>query len=383
MPLTEKGFQRQTYDDILTKMTERAKLLFGEDIDTSETSTFGKILRLYCTDAAENQELAEKVHLNRFPNTASGVGLDRLCPLAGISRNPATYARHTIEIIGTAGATISGGFLVAAGETVFHTLAEYTISESGTVTAIVECNDAGTVGNVAVGDIITIVNPDANVTGITHIGIEEYAVDTETDYELRTRFSQALSGTGSGTLDSIKGAILRVSGVESVLIEENETDAEVDGIPAHSFRCYVLAPSSAQQEIADAIFAKKPLGIPTAGDVETVVIDASGNDHMIRFSWTAEKTISVRCNITTNSNYSEESLQAIKSGIVAKLAGYANGQDVTATSLYGAVYVDGVDDVTSLTISADGEAYGTDAITVGKHEVARAVEGAIEVTVNE
>lgn len=36
MPLTEKGFQRKTYDDILTEQTERARLLFGEDIDTNE-----------------------------------------------------------------------------------------------------------------------------------------------------------------------------------------------------------------------------------------------------------------------------------------------------------------------------------------------------------
>ena len=35
MPLTEKSFQRKTYD-ILTEQTERARPLFGEDIDTNE-----------------------------------------------------------------------------------------------------------------------------------------------------------------------------------------------------------------------------------------------------------------------------------------------------------------------------------------------------------
>ena len=35
MVLTDKGFQRPTYDDLLTRQENRAKTLFGEDIDAS------------------------------------------------------------------------------------------------------------------------------------------------------------------------------------------------------------------------------------------------------------------------------------------------------------------------------------------------------------
>ena len=66
MPLTENGFDRQSFDDILSDLIDSAKLLFGDDIDTTETSVFGKILRLYATDAATNQELAEQVYLTLF-----------------------------------------------------------------------------------------------------------------------------------------------------------------------------------------------------------------------------------------------------------------------------------------------------------------------------
>ena len=122
MPLTENGFQRLTYDEILTLQINRAKLLFGEDIDTSEQSVFGKILRLYCLQAASYHEEAEGVYLDAFPHTARGVALDRLCPFAGISRNQATYAQHTIKIFGEAGTVVDMGFLVSAGNVVFHTL---------------------------------------------------------------------------------------------------------------------------------------------------------------------------------------------------------------------------------------------------------------------
>lgn len=382
MPLTAQGFQRKTYDDILTEQTNRARLLFGDDIDTSEQSVFGKMLRLYCLDAAENQELAEGVYLSAFPNTASGVGLDRLMQLAGISRNPATYAQHTVKITGTANSTVEMGFLVSSGDVVFHTVDNYTIGSDGTVSATVECNDAGTIGNVAVGSIDTIVNPAANVTSITHTAITQTAENIETDYSLRNRFSQALSGSGSGTLDSIRGAILRVSGVESVLIIENSTDFAVGGIPAHSFICYVLAPVSAKQAIAEAIFSKKPVGIATAGEVSSTVTDSGGGSHTINFSWAEEVKIYVKCTISTDGNYSADSLQQIKDNVVNKISAYTNGQDVTATSLYSAIYVPGVTDVTALTISLDGITYGTTKIAIADNQVARISADNIEVTVS-
>ena len=45
----------------------------------------------------------------RSPNTASGISLDRICPFAGITRNPATYAQHSVKITGAAGVVIISG----------------------------------------------------------------------------------------------------------------------------------------------------------------------------------------------------------------------------------------------------------------------------------
>ena len=383
MPLTQNGFDRLTFDDILAIQIDNAKALFGDDIDTSDTSTFGKLLRLYCSDAATNQEIAEQVYLSAFPATASGVNLDRLTPLVGITRNPATYAQQDITITGEAETVIPMGFLVASGDVVFHTVDSYTIGENGTVAAVVECNDAGTVGNVAVGSINTIVNPLVGVTSITHTGTEKLATDVETDYSLRTRFAQALTTTGSGTLEAIRGAILRVEGVESVYIAENDTDSTVGGLTPHSFICYVLAPQSAQADIAQAIFSKKPVGIQSIGTVVNTVTDSGGGQHVIRFSWTEEVPIYVKATISTNSDYSSATIAQIQQNIVEKLASYTNDQDVTATSLYGAIYVDGVSDVTSLTIGTDGETYSTDTVDITYTQVARSATAYIEVTVND
>lgn len=381
MAITESGFQRQTYDEILAAQIVRAKQLFGDNIDTSEQSVFGKFLRLYCLDAETNQEIAEGAYLSAFPNSANGVSLDRLCVLAGISRNTATHALQNITITGTVGATIEIGFLVASGDVVFHTMADYTIGADGTVEALVECDDAGTVGNVAIGSITEIVNPSADVTSITHTSAEELASDTETDYSLRSRMSQSILGEGSGTVDSIQAAVMRVSGVETVVIVENSTNSTVDGVPAHSFQTYVLAPSSAGQSIAEAIFSKKPIGITSYGTSSYNVSDISGGTHSISFSFAEELPIYIKCTISTNSSYSSASLQEIKDNLVSKLAAYTNGQSVTASSMYASTFVTGVDDVTSLTIGTTSAGCSTTTITPTMSQVARTYEAYIEVTV--
>lgn len=375
MPLTENGFERLTYEDILTKQIERAKLLFGEEIDTSDQSIFGKILRLYCLDASENQELAESVYLSAFPNTARGTSLDRVCSLIGISRNSESYAQHEIIIKGTAGTVIEMGFFVSAGDIVFHTVEDYTIGSDGTVTAVVECNEAGTIGNVPDGTISSIVNPIPNVTGIEHTQIIRNGKGIETDYQLRNRFSESLSAYGSGTMDAIQSAVLRVDGVEMVLLQE------FDG----GFNCYVLCnrPSVIGQAIAEAIFSKKPIGVRSAGKKVYAVKDISGRKHDIGFSLVQEKNIYVRCTVKLEDGVSESlTIQAIKENIVNKLSTYKIWQKVTATSLYSEVFVDGVSDVTNLEIKMYSDDHWTNVVYSSPEFVLRTLDDQIEVTIS-
>ena len=82
MGLTELGFERPTYDDLLEAQIARAKELFGEDIDTNETTPLGKYIRLNVADLANAYEVLEDIYYARFPHTARGTSLDRLCPFS-------------------------------------------------------------------------------------------------------------------------------------------------------------------------------------------------------------------------------------------------------------------------------------------------------------
>lgn len=382
--LDEKGYTRPTYDDLLDAQIARAKELFGDDIDTSELTPLGKYIRLNVYDMAEAYEISEKVYYSRFPNTAEGTSLDRLMPFAGISRNPATPARHKIKITGTAGEVVGLGFLVDTNDGVtFYLMEDTEIGTNGTVEAIFECETAGEIGNVPVGAIVNIVNPDANVDSITHVSVDTEGKDAESDAELRERFSLAIAGSGSGTLNAIRGAIMRINGVYGCVIEANETNqTDASGRPAHSFECYVQADSSLNQLIAEAIFSKKPVGIKTHGTTSVTVKDDAGEDHVIKFSTAADVAVAIKLTIKTNNYYPSNGADLIKANLEDYINSLTNGESVIRTALYERIYaVDGVTEVTSLTISIGGGAYSEQNVVCTPAQAPRTDVDNIEVTV--
>lgn len=383
MAVNEQGYIRPTYEDILAERIELAQELFGEDIDTSDASPLGKFIRLAVQDLADAYEAQEVIYYSRFPHTATGQSLDRLMPFAGITRNPATRAEHEIKFTGTASHEIPVGFLVGTtGDEEFYLVNAVTLDGDGVGTGVVQCTEFGEVGNVALGSITEIVNPDADVTGIEHTGIETIAVEVESDADLRKRFELAIEGSGSGTLTAIRGAIMRINGVTGCLIVENTSNETVDGRPPHSFEVFVYAPSTLDQEIAETIFSKKPIGIQLVGDVSVEITDDSGMKQTIKFSRVAETVVYIKATISTDADFELDGVEQIKSALVSYVNSLTTGENVVFTSLYKHFYgVAGVRDVTSLGICTDGATYGTQNIVMEEDDVARVSEATISIEV--
>ena len=382
MVLTNTGFKRPTFDDLLTGQINRAKQLWGEDIDTSEQSALGKYIRINVYDLAECYELLEDIYYARFPGSARGQSLDRLCTFAGVVRDPATAARIKVSFHGNAGAVVPAAFLVSGGGITFYADNDYTIGSDGTVTAYLNGTESGTSGNLAAGTELSIVNPDPDISSVDFLEIDTYGQNIESDTALRTRFSESVAGSGSATIDALRGAITRVPLVDGVAIVENDTEVTVDGRPPHSFECYVLAPESQDQFIAEAIFSKKPLGIKSIGDVEMQVLDEGSRPHTVRFSRTVRKEIYLKAEILTNQFFESDGINQVKDSLMEYINNLANGESVYLSSLYGYIHeIHGVVNVQSLTISDNGTDYAVSNILIGNHEIARIVKEHMEIEV--
>ena len=375
--LDDLGFHRPTYAELLVEQETRARQLFGDDIETGEATALGKYIRLNTYDYARLYELAEKIYYARFPNFATGVQLDRLTPFANISRNPATVARHIVEFYGIAGKTVEQGSLVATGDGVtFYTLEDVTMQDEGlglgTARVTVECTEFGTVGNVAVGEIDRMGNPNGYVREVRHIALKLLAKDPETDVALRERFHDVTKGTGSGTFEAIYGALGRITNVDGVVVVENDTDETKDGRPPHSFQCYIVAPETLDQQIGQVIFDKKPAGIRPVGEVEVTVLDKAGTAHTSRFSRAVELQISLQATVKKNNYYPEDGTEQIKTNIANLINGLSNGDDVIFSKLYSAIHaVTGVMEVDDLKIKSGSGTFAAANIICKPAEFAR------------
>lgn len=377
MPLTELGFSRPSYDEIVSDMEQRAKEELGENIDTTEQSVLGKFLRIIARDSANVYEDIESGYYARFPNTAVGVSLDRLAVFAGITRNPATAARHNITVNGTPETTVGmGGLLVSTEDNItFYNENIFTIGTDGTANVIVAATEMGVNGNV--DSITKIVNPVTGITSISYIGLEEVGEDPESDHDLRQRFAVSVSGAGSCTVDAIRGSVTRIPEVESVnIVENNSSETDSDGRPAHSFELYVYGGDGMEQEIADTIFEKKPIGIKavTTADEEHAitkkVIDAGGFEHSVSFSKVMEITLDITVTIKTSTAYAEDGATAIKNNLVKHIDGLGVGSSVVTSAMYSTIFnVTGVTEIVSVTQARTGEELSTDTLYFDLSEV--------------
>ncbi len=358
--LTEKGFKRPSYDEIVERQIQRAKVLFGQNIETGEQTALGKFIRIICGDLSEMYEDLEGAYYSRFPNTASGVSLDRLCVFAGVSRNPPVSAVHKIKVFGNKGYSVPAGFLVGTEDDInFYNVYETVIGNDNYCEITIQAVDFGESGNVPVGDITKIINPVAEITSIEHMSVISYGANEESDRDLRRRFALAIAGAGSATAEAIRGNVMRVEGVKSAVVIENDSDiADKYGRPPHTFECYVNTDdlsAAMNDNIARAVFAKKPVGIRSFGDSEVNISDESGNSNLIYFTRIQKVYVIISAIVAVTNKFEKDGLKIIKDNLVKCINSLGNGEDVIFSSLYSYIYsVKGVKEVTELDVNVLG-----------------------------
>ena len=150
MPMTEQGFRKYTYAELLEQQITRAKNLFGDDIDTSGKSVLGKYIRLNVSDFAQQEEALEALYQARYVDTACGVSLDRLAPFAGLQRNAAVAAVLALVLYNHGKSEVElpmGTKLVNSNGTLYHLTQRITIAAGSSAQAHAACDTAGEIGN--------------------------------------------------------------------------------------------------------------------------------------------------------------------------------------------------------------------------------------------
>ena len=247
------GFRRKTFAEAMADRIERAKLVFGVNVDTSSTSMFGKLIRNAAWDEVAIYEKMEDIYYSPFVNFSSGSSLDGVGQYLTITRRPATKSNGVVTIYGKAGTEIPKGFILSSENGVlFETTKMAVIKGDGKVDVEVISIGSGRNQNVTDGKINKIQNPMYGVDRVENLDKTEGGLDQETDDEFRERYKKSYSRVGGSTVPAITAALLDINEVVDCEVRENVTMVEVDGIPPKSFECYVFG--GKDDDIVKAIY---------------------------------------------------------------------------------------------------------------------------------
>lgn len=381
--VTERGFRRPTYTELLDALEYKAREMFGAKANLTVRSPLGVFLRIFAWMLNILFQLIEDVYNSRFVDTAVGTSLYNLGKAIGLRLLPAQKAAGYLQIIGKPGTVIRQGFLAATiAGLQYAVVAEVIIDPSGGALAPIQAFYAGVEYNTAAGTITQIVNPTDGVTSIENPAKVDGGRGRETDEQFRDRYSKSVDFAGGVNAEAIAAEILQtVESVYSALPYENDTDFVNEiSLPPHSVEIVVYG--GLDFEIAQAIKRRKSAGIQTYGNVSVPVITASGQVAQIRFSRPSPVPVWVRVtNLVKTAIYPENGDELIKQAIVAHIGGdVAGGLPIGSDVLYMAIpavilAVAGVKDF-DLEIG-DGSTFSRDNIRIGIREKATTDEGKV------
>lgn len=406
--ITEKGFKRKSYEDILENQKAKARSLFGDDVNLDHSSPLGKLIRNFSLESAQNWSTLEDVYNASFLDYTNGASLDYLCKLIGISRRPANPARSSQPQVfeGDNGTTIPSGFLIETEEEIRFITTESSVIENGTAEVNIEAVEPGVSGNVNTNTINVIVNPISGLDSTHNPASTVDGRDVESDYQLRERFRNSLATGGGSTIDAIRAELLQLGGVIDAVVNQNNTmnDAydlldqmETEYQNSNYQNMYDLIPDvrnaladaksvqstifgGVDQEIAEVLFENVAAGIQTLGDITIDIEDDRGNLQPISFSRQNFVDVYVNATLTTNSEFPADGNTQVETEIIKYIGGIDQnndsfdgltlGEDVIRTRIIAAIHnVDGIVDV-DLTIGESDTTLDYTNITIGEQSAA-------------
>jgi uncharacterized phage protein gp47/JayE len=332
--LSDAGFLRPEYEDILADYEIKAVEIFGSDINLSSRSPLGMFVRVFAMIASVVWQLIEKVYNAGYVDTATGTSLSRLGKYIGISRLTASKSYGEVTFTGDAGTVIPQGFLVSTvNNTRFLVQNRGAIPSGGSITLPVSSESVGTDSNVSAGSITVAVTPILGLTSLSNANSMVGGRYTETDEEFRDRYQTATSTGNGSSADAIRSELLKLVGVSAAKVFENDGNEEDgNGLPPHSINAVVQGGDNSG--IASTIHRQKSAGIATYGSVSVDITDASGAVRSIQFSRPSELSVWIKVS-NLSASVSGDGLTELQSEISNAIIHYVGGVDSAGTTAQG------------------------------------------------
>ncbi|MBL3520314.1 baseplate J/gp47 family protein [Arcobacter lanthieri] len=343
MEINQNGFKADSFIEILTRLSNQLKDIYGQDINLEQDTPDGQMVGINTTIIDDLQSLGLYIYNSLDPDLAEGVNLDRLLKLLARTRLPATKSIVDIELTLSRDVTIPATYTVSDTNNQQWQIANSQTLEIGTHLVTFESVDYGTITAepntitqqvTILTEIDSLTNPTSAIPGR----------DEESDQQLRERRNKILEVNASSTMGSIVGKILTLDNVVDVCPYENKTkiDDEIIGVPANTY--WLIVKGGEIDKIAEIIAKDKTGGTGLKGQVTSTYIenfvrqDGSIRQfiHEINFDRPIEKDIYLKFNVKRRVSTQSIDIENIKNTLANK--SFYIAQNVTVTELYATVY---------------------------------------------
>lgn len=111
--LTNTGLEIKRLGDVITDMKTDAVPIFqdlvpvGDTLDTSDSTTIGRLIGLVSDPISDLWEVALGLYWAFDPNSSTGIALDNLVQIGGLTRNPPSPTRANVVVWGNESTVIS------------------------------------------------------------------------------------------------------------------------------------------------------------------------------------------------------------------------------------------------------------------------------------
>lgn len=268
--IIDLGLISTNLGEILSQVESEYKAALGAQLDVSQDTPQGRLIATEADAriAVINNSVALLNQIN--PNFSTGLFLDAICELNGISRKAASYSLlQNVELAGQPLTLIRKGVKAktASGD-IFSSTRQVLLDSKGRGTVDFIADELGQI-TCKIGELDSIVdsilgwetvrNPTDAVTG----------QDEQTDLSLRTQRRDRLAGNAISSVEAIISSVYAVAGVRSVQFLENTSSAAIvfDGVALKPHSVWVCVYGGADVEIARALLRAKTAGAGWNGGV--------------------------------------------------------------------------------------------------------------------
>jgi uncharacterized phage protein gp47/JayE len=243
--------------------------------DRNPGSVTTTLAEAFAREFAVLHKQMELIYQSAFVDLATGPSLDHVAALLALSRKDARFASG--EVLFKRSTPAPGDITIAAGTLVstdqgqnFVTTDKRTLREGQlSVTASISAQVEGLVGRVTAGNIKNINRPIFGIETVINQEDTSFAIEKETDEELRRRIKGTLERAGKSTLNAIKYSLIEeIPGINEGNLQVIES-TEVPGKVEIKFGLSSAVDADLVRRIEESIFNSRAAGVRVVHNLPT------------------------------------------------------------------------------------------------------------------